>query len=354
MIGVVFLGDKQVENREFSTPEPSEDQVLVRMEATTICGSDMHYYRSSAKDLSDRLGLIGGHEVAGTIERMGGCVTGLNVGDRVSVFHLYGCGNCEMCRKGYPQYCLVPGAASGLVRGQLSSPWRSSGTFADYVITPASTCFKLPASMDYLDGAILGCSAITAYQIIEKLGIAAGDFVAVYGLGPVGMCATIILKALSAHVVGVDLSPGRSALASKFGAGEVVNASSANCVEEVVSLSYGGRGVDAAIDFSGNPTAVMNAIRSVKVLGKVGLVGVGPRISEQFISPSTFATRGVWITGISVSNANLWYDLVRLMTTKNVSFAPVVTEKYSLNDSAKAFEAFDTLQTGKVALLPRT
>jgi threonine dehydrogenase-like Zn-dependent dehydrogenase len=222
------------------------------------------------------------------------------------------------------------------------------------VLAPSSTCLKLPGGIGYIDGAILGCSAITAYQIIEKLGITAGDSVAVYGLGPVGLCATMILKAISARTVGIDPSPGRLSLAQKLGAEEIVKASSADPGKDVVNhFGYEGRGVDAAIDFSGNPSAVINAIMSVKVLGKVGLVGVGPRASEQSISPSMFAGRGVWITGISVSNSNLWYDLVKLMLMKNLSFAPVVTHEFSLDDAAKAFEAFDTLQTGKIALSPR-
>lgn len=349
MRGVVLLGDRQVEIREFPCPTPRPDQVLVRMKVATICGSDMHFYRSKPKELGERARWIAGHEISGVVEHLGEAVQGLQVGDRVSVFHLYGCGCCEMCRKGYPQYCNTPGGFTTLVAGQGSHPWRSSGAMADYVLAPGWVCLKLPDDLSFTDGAILGCTGVTAYQILKKLDVTARDTVAIYGLGPVGECATLIAKALGARVIGVDVVEERIRLAENLGLDEAINAAKMDPVDRILASTRRKGGADVVVDFSGNPDAIKNALRSVKNLGKVGLVGVGPRIGEASISPSAFMNRGVWITGIRVSNINLWFDVVHLMLDHGLSFESIVTHKFSLKQAEEAFRLFDTLTTGKIA-----
>ena len=353
MRGVVILGNRRLAIKDFDRPVPGANQVLIRMRAASICGSDMHFYRSTPEELGDRAKWIAGHEVAGDVVSRGRSVDSLDVGDRVSVFHISGCKSCEMCKKGYAQYCLTPGGYLPLAKGQSVKPWRSSGGMADYVLAPAEICHKLPKGVSYLDGAILGCGALTAFSIIDKLGITARDSVALYGLGPVGLCALLIMKALGASVIGIDIKEERLKLAQKLGLESGVDASKPGVVDRVLGLSEGNRGVDVALDFSGSPEAINNAIRSVRSLGKVGLVGIGPRIGEASITPSSFMLRDVWITGILVSNVNLWFDLIRLMARKNLSFSPIVTETFPLTKAPEAFKLFDTLTTGKIAFVAK-
>jgi threonine dehydrogenase-like Zn-dependent dehydrogenase len=351
LLGVALLGDRKLQVKDFPKPKVGPTQALIRTEASTICGSDMHDYRSTPKELGDQVKWISGHEAAGVVEQIGESVEWLKKGDRVSVFHLYGCGYCEMCRKGFPQYCRTEGGASALPLGQSYTPPRSTGGFGEYVLAPANVCLKLPDQLGFVDGAILGCSALTAYQAIVKLGISAEDTVAVYGLGPVGMCAVIILKALGAKSVGIDFSKGRMKIAGRLGLDEVVDAAD-KPVERVMKFSDG-QGVDAALEFSGSPEATKNAIQSVANLGKVCQVGAGPRYSEPSISPASFMSRDVWITGIYVSNMNRWFDLTNLMIRKKFTFEPVVTDYFEFSQAKEAFAKFDTLEAGKIAFVPR-
>ena len=345
MKGVVFLGDRKVAVKDFPDPEPKKNEVLVRMKASTICGSDMHVYRASREELKRRpKDLIAGHEPGGVVEEVGENVESIKKGDRVSVFHIYGCGYCEMCRKGYPMYCTTPGAVSAL-SGNVN------GAMADFLVVPWWACMKLPSELSFIDGAVLGCAGMTAYQILTKLNVTARDTVAIYGLGPLGNCAVLLAKALGAKVIGVDLIKERISLAEKIGLDISINANYEDPVRQIKNLTSRKGGADVVLEFTGNPTAVSNAIRSVKPLGKVGIMGAGPRITEPVIPPRIFPSQGIWITGARVSNVNLFFDCVNFMIDHDISFEKVVTHRFPLEKAQEAFELFDTLKTGKIAFI---
>jgi len=345
MRGVVLLGDRKVAVKNFPDPEPKKNEVLVRMKASTICGSDMHVYRASREYLKRRpKELIAGHEPGGVVEKVGENVESVRRGDRVSVFHIFGCGYCEMCRKGYPMYCTTPGAVSAL-SGNVN------GAMADFLVVPWWTCMKLPSELSFIDGAVLGCAGLTAYQILTKLNVTARDTLVIYGLGPLGDCALLLAKALGAKVIGVDLVEERIDLAEKLGLDISINAEEKDPVKEVKNLTSRKGGADVVLEFTGNPIAVRSAIRSVKPLGKVGIMGAGPRIREPTIPPGIFSSRGIWITGARVSNVNLYFDCVNFMIEHGVSFEKVVTHRFPLEKAQEAFELFDTLKTGKIAFV---
>lgn len=317
------------------------------MRAATICGSNMHRYRWSREALRkwrEQVGreLIEGHEAGGVVEKVGEAVENVKVGDRVSVFHIFGCGHCEMCRKGYPMYCVTPSAA-----GVLNVT--TDGAMADYLRVPSWPCLRLPGELSFIDGAVLSCAGLTAYQILTKLDLTARDTIAVYGLGPVGECAVLIAKAIGARVIGVDVVPERIVLAEKLGVDEPVNAAQMDPVERIRSVTARKRGADAAIDTTGNPEATRNALRSVKPLGKVGIVGVGAGMDQPVLPAGMIMGNGIWVTGTRVSNINLYFDLVNFMLDRKLSFDRIVTHRFPLEKAEEAFRLFDTLTTGKVA-----
>jgi len=346
MRGVVYLGNRRVAVENFPDPEPKSNEVLIKMKAATICGSDMHVYRMDKENLRKHRPkkVIAGHEASGVVEKVGECVEDPKVGDRVSVFHLFGCGHCEMCRRGYPMYCTTPGAASAL-SGNVN------GAMADYLVVPPWPCLKLPPELSFIDGAVLGCAGITAYQILTKLNVTASDTVAIYGLGPLGDCAVILAKAMGAKVIGIDVIEERIALAEKMGLDVSINAKENDPVKEIKELTKRKSGVDVAIDFTGNATATLNAVRSVRPLGKVGVMGVGVDMTRPVIIPGVFPSQGIWVTGARVSNINLYFDCVRFMIDHDISFEKVVTHKFPLEKAQEAFRLFDTLKTGKIAFI---
>lgn len=346
MKGVVFLGDRKVTVKEFPDPEPEKNEVIVQMKAATICGSDMHVYRMSKEELdkSRPKDLIAGHEPSGIVKNVGECVENVKEGDRVSVFHIFGCGHCEMCRKGYPMYCTTPGAYSAL-SGNVD------GSMADYLRVPSWICMELPSELSYIDGSILGCAGMTAYQILTKLNVTARDIVAIYGLGPLGNCTVILAKALGAKVIGVDVIPERIELAEDLGLDISINAKEKDPVEEIKKITSRRGGADVALDFTGNPLATNNAVRSVKPLGKVGVMGVGEGMMKPVIAPIVFISQGIWVTGTRVSNINLYFDCVNFLLKQGISFEKVVTHRFPLEKAQEAFELFDTLKTGKIAFV---
>lgn len=346
MRGVVYLGDRRVAVKNFPDPEPKRNEVLVRMKAATICGSDMHVYRMTAEEIKKHRpkGCIGGHEPSGVIEEVGECVRNVEKGDRVSVFHLFGCGHCEMCRKGYPMYCTTLGAASA-VSGNVD------GAMADFLLVPSWPCLKLPDELSFVDGAVLGCAGMTAYQILTKLEVTARDTVVIYGLGPLGDCAVLLAKALGARVIGVDLIEERIELGESLGLDISLNAKNEDVLRGIQKATIRKGGADVALDFTGNAVATSNAIRSVRPLGKVGVMGVGSDMSKPVIVPGVFPSKGIWVTGARVSNMNLYFDCVNLMLDHSISFEKIVTHRFPLERAQDAFRLFDTLKTGKIAFV---
>ena len=350
MKGIAIEGDRNVSLKDFPIPEVGLNQVLIKVKSATICGSDLHFYRASASELGKRTSYISGHEGSGVVEKVGDKVRNVRAGDRVAVFHRFGCGYCVKCRTGWPQYC-ESGETNTLVMGQATNPVISTGTFGEYMLAPSEVCFKIPDSINFESGSIIGCNGITAYNIIRKLGISSGQVVAVFGLGPLGLTAGILLKRMGAIPIGVELSEERRKLAGKFEFFDAVSS-----IEELRSvlktISDGKREVDSALDFTGNNTAINNAVEIVKPLGSVGLVGIGPGLETASLSPKKFLERGVTITGILVGNVLNMYELIEFVSTHKIDFSRIVTDRFRLSDPKSAFSKAEKGSFGKVALEP--
>jgi D-arabinose 1-dehydrogenase-like Zn-dependent alcohol dehydrogenase len=180
-------GQDRVDLREFDRPEPGSGQVLVKMKASGLCGSDLRaiYHEHAGGDPNERYqNVIAGHEPAGQIEALGPSVSGFEPGDRVVVYHIVGCGRCEECRKGFMIGCSAPERAA--------YGWQRDGGHADYLLAEARTLLRLPDDLTYTDGALAACGFGTAYQGILRAGVSGRDRVLVVGLGPVGLGAVML------------------------------------------------------------------------------------------------------------------------------------------------------------------
>ena len=155
MQGVVFLGDRELEVREFAAPKPGPGEVVVRMEASGLCGSDLKLpkfpmYRASKAEIYKRKGLIPGHEPSGLIHEIGEGVENVKPGDRVMVYHAAGCGNCASCRSGEMFFCN-----ESWILGE-----RRDGADADFLLVPSVAALKLPDELSFIDGAIMACAGV--------------------------------------------------------------------------------------------------------------------------------------------------------------------------------------------------
>ena len=220
MRGVTFAGDRKIDFVDIPDPMPGPGEVVLEMRASGICGSDLHTYRAPRGSTERTVsGLIGGHEPCGVVAACGLGVLPIDaqVGQRVMVHHYWGCGACKHCRSGWSQMCDVQTA---IIYGATGH-----GGHAPYMKVPARTLVPLPGDLSFEAGAAIACGSGTAYAALRRLEVAGGDFLAVFGQGPVGLAATQFAAAMGASVIAVDVSPARLALAREFGAEHLVDAS---------------------------------------------------------------------------------------------------------------------------------
>lgn len=209
MRGVFLPGNSTAEVREYPVPVPGPGQLLLKMGASGICGSDIEYIFHEYKThrgLEGKpaySGVIAGHEPAGrVVERGPGCVR-FDDGDRVLVYHIVGCARCANCRSGYFISCSDP-------EHRQAYGWQRDGGHSDFILVEESTCIPLPEPLTFEDGALIACGFGAAYEGLRRTGVHGGEDLLVVGLGPVGMAVAMIGRLLRARrVVGVERNPER-------------------------------------------------------------------------------------------------------------------------------------------------
>ena len=340
MKGVVFLGNRRCEVRELPVPKPGHGEVLLRIMATGICGSDLSVYRSATS--SDQ---VRGHEPSGVVEALGPGILRLKEGDRVTVHHHQGCGVCPMCARGETVAC----SNKKLVGVQVS------GSFAQYAVVKENACVSLPETVSFIDGAFMACVGGTAYGALRRLGAVAHEGLAVFGLGPVGLSCVIVGKAMGLRVIGMDVLPHRLELAKKCGAGEAVDGSKGDPVPAIRKFGQGCKGfwsdgVDYLIETSGSTPARSFMIRSIRREGKIAILGVGG--AEKVINPSEIHGNACTIIGSVVFPMGWMWDLAKFLAISRASFEPAVTHRMAIEDAVEALKIADEGRGGKVIFLP--
>ena len=331
MKGVVFLGDRRCEVREFPIPEPGDGEVRIKMKMSGICGSDLSGYRAPQAPDNRQ-----GHESSGIVDKLGPNVINLKPGDRVAVHHHQGCGQCHYCALGDYVWC----AKDRVI-------W---GSFGDYIVAHERNCVILPDNVGFVEGPFLACVGGTAYGALKRLGVVAhlSQTLAVYGLGPVGLSTVLVGKALGARVIGVDVIEERIPIAIKCGADAAVDASKENPVEAISAFSGTG-GADFLVETSGSTGARSNIITSLRRGGKAAIVGVGSQ--EKVFNPGDFHARRITIMGSVVFPMNWMWDLARFCGAGRLTFEPAVTHRFRIDDAAEALRMADESKCGKVLLV---
>src|SRR6516164_377055 len=250
MKGVVFIGDRKLELRDFPDPTPGPRDVVLEIKASGMCGSDLHVYRAAFKPGDATSGfkraaepVIAGHEPCGIVVAVGTGVTPQEArsGQRVMNHHYTGCGSCKHCRSGWAQMCL---------EGSIVFGANGNGGHARYMKVPVHTLVPLPDALSFETGAAISCGTGTAYGALKRLNLQGGETIAIFGQGPVGLSATQLAVAMGARVIALDVSPDRAKLAREFGAHEVIDARSNNPVEAIRELTHG-EGAHKTLDTSG-------------------------------------------------------------------------------------------------------
>ncbi len=342
MRGVVFLGDRRCTLREVPVGWPGYGEVLLRVEAAGICGSDLHVYRNS--EATDQ---VRGHEASGVVTATGSGVVRVQVGDRVTVHHHQGCGACYECSRGETVACTIKHEVIGV---------HVPGAFAEYLVAQERNCIPLPPSATFADGAFLGCVGTTAYAALRRLGALPHESIAVFGLGPVGLSCVLVARALGLQVIGMDPAAHRRELALRCGAQEVVDP---GVGDPTVPLRQFGRiagttrgdGVDCVIEASGSTAAREAILPALRREGRAAILGVSSR--EKVINPTDIHGRAATIIGSVVFPLAWLWDIARLCAVSGLSFAPAVTHTFPLAEAVEALHTADIGEGGKLLFRPQ-
>ncbi len=254
----------KVDVREVSNPNVSDDSVIVKVEATGLCRSDWHGWMGHDPDIV--LPHVPGHELAGIIIEKGSEINNFNIGDRVTVPFVSGCGHCPECASGNHQVC----------DNQFQPGFTAWGSFAEFVEIKYAdiNLVKLPDEIDFVTAASLGCRFITSFRaVIDQGKVSAGQWVAVHGCGGIGLSAIMIAAAAGANVIAVDIDDKKLELAKKVGANILINASKTQNVPKKIK-EITGRGVHVSIDALGSQETCFNSIVCLRKRGKHIQVGL--------------------------------------------------------------------------------
>jgi 2-desacetyl-2-hydroxyethyl bacteriochlorophyllide A dehydrogenase len=344
MQGVILPGNSTVEFREFEVPEPGHGQVLIEMKASSICGSDIRaIYRAHLGKGPEgyQPGTIAGHEPCGQIVKTGPGCKRFKAGDRVVVYHISGCGVCEDCREGYMIGCHSDfRAAHG---------WQRDGGHAPYMVAEESVCVPLPDSLSYVDGALCACGTGTAYEALCRMQLGGNDRLLITGLGPVGLAAAQLGKAMGAKpIIGIDVSPARRKLAEDLGLVDYTFAADDAALQNIKDVT-GGRGCEVSIDCSGSPQARVLALQGTRQWGRCGFVGEGNNVDfdvSQLLIHQQITIFGSWVTSLQRLE-----ELVEHLDRWGIHPHDTCTHRLPLEEAAQAYDLADKGQSGKVCLV---
>jgi threonine dehydrogenase-like Zn-dependent dehydrogenase len=343
MNGVILPGDSTVQHVQVDVPEPGHRQVLLKVKASSICGSDIRaiYRQHLGTGPEAYQGVIAGHEPCGQVVAVGEGCKRLSTGDRVVVYHIAGCGVCEECRHGYMIGCTSPHRAA--------HGWQRDGGHADYLLAEESTCILLPEPLSYVDGALVSCGFGTAYEGLLRLQLSGQDRLLITGLGPVGLAAAMLGRAMGAGpIIGTDLAPERLQLAKDLGLVDHAVPANDAAGDTIVELT-GGRGCEASIDCSGSGAARVLALANTRTWGRCAFVGEGGQITfavSELLIHKQITLYGSWVTSLRHME-----DLLEHLVRWQLRPETVVTHRFPLDQAAEAYEVADQGTAGKVCIV---
>jgi 2-desacetyl-2-hydroxyethyl bacteriochlorophyllide A dehydrogenase len=346
MRGVVFLGAGRLQLEEFPDPAPGPNDVVVEIEASGMCGSDLKFYRASSAPASLGLGpvsgpVIAGHEPCGIVAAVGSAVgeRTARIGARVMVHHYSGCGTCAQCSTGWSQMCENGSVVYGVT---------AHGAHAPYMKVPAHTLVPLPDELGFATGAAISCGTGTAYQALRRMKLRGGDTIAIVGQGPVGLSATQLAAAMGARVIALDLSAERLARAREFGADALIDPRAGDAVAAIKALTRG-LGAHMALDTSGASEGRSTAVRGTRAWGVACFVGEGGTVTLD-VSPELLRKQLTILGSWTFSNV-VQAQCARFIADRRIDVEHLFTHRWRLDQAEEAYRVFNRQTNGKGVFL---
>lgn len=329
------------ELREVPIPDYGPDEVLIRVKATSLCGTDVHIYvyddwaKSRVKPP-----YVFGHEFSGEVVAVGDQVTSFQVGDHVSAETHIVCYECPQCRRGEYHVCQ---------NTQIIGVDRQ-GCFAEYVVMPAKNLWKNSKSLPFEVATLMEPMGNAVHTVLS--GPIAGKTVAVIGCGPIGLMAVSVARASgAAKVLALDVNEYRLDMAVQMGATHIVHSQNEDPVKKVLSLT-GDQGVDVVLEMSGHPVAIQQGLKMLTMGGRISMLGLPTRPVELDIT-NDIVFKGIQVHGITGRKMfETWEQTAGLLESEQVILEPLITHKFPLEEFEQAFELMMSGKSGKVILLP--
>jgi threonine dehydrogenase-like Zn-dependent dehydrogenase len=332
-----FAGDREAVLQDKADPRPRPNEVVIKMHAAGICGSDLHGYRHPRPDVIES-GRVPGHEPAGEILELGAEVRGWKVGDRVTIYFRLICGECAYCRVGRGNVCTNRRGSYGVGLGLLD------GAHAELMVVEAQALLRVPEDFSCEDAAIVACQGGTAYYPLTRLAVSGRDVLVVSGLGPVGLLATLFASRMGATIVGIDPAPERRALGEKLGAARTIDPAAGPVGEQL--RAYFPDGADKLLEASGASPAHAAIPDLLKPLGMAALVGLGN--PELKLPLGQVAMRELILFGTSIFPDSQYDEIWEFMRRHGIRPSQVVTDRFPIEEGPRAYQLADTATAGKV------
>jgi len=346
MMAAFLMAPGKLEVKEAATPSPGPEDVLIRVEACALCGTDVSLIDKPLPGQPPYGEFIPGHEYAGIVVQVGSSVDEIGVGDRVTVEAHLGCMRCSNCRRGNYTACLNYG---NLKRGHRANGFTTNGGYAQYVVNHINTVYKLNDQVSLDEAALVANLGCVLYGYETLGGFIVGDQVMVIGPGPLGMISAKVAQALCAEKVYlVGTRESRLEIARKIGAGRIINLNQEDPLEVIMSET-GGRGADIVIESSGSESGLNLAIRAAKRMGKILLLG----FPHQPI-PADFEELALNNKTLFTVRGEGWANVgrgVSLLGQGRVDLKQLITHSFNLTEIEKAFETFIKRIDGAIKVL---
>lgn len=323
----VLRGIKDIHLEEVSMPKILRNELLIKVAAAGICGTDIHFYRG---EWEVKKPLIPGHEFSGTIAKVGGGVEGFDEGDRVVAEPNMVCGRCYFCQMSERNFFCENLLAVGV---------DVNGAFAEYVKIKSENVYKFPDTLSFEEAALIEPLAC-CIRGLDNAGIKVGDSVAIVGAGPIGLLLLQLAKMAGASkVIQTDLDNERLELAKELGADHTVNVHEEDPTIAVKDLT-GGYGVDVAIEAVGSPESLTQAFALTRRGGRLNIFGVSPQNAVWNVKPFDLYSKELTITA-SYRSPFTFQRAIEIASSIELRLKPLISHIFPLHEVARAFGILD-------------
>jgi 2-desacetyl-2-hydroxyethyl bacteriochlorophyllide A dehydrogenase len=314
-------GNLALEHSPASLPDLQKDEVLLKVRAVGICGTDIHILKGALSLAKPPLVL--GHEVSGEIAAVGADVKHVKVGDRVTLDAVVGCGHCDLCKRDSAQFCAT-GFEFGITR---------DGGSQEYLVVPKRNVYRIADSVSFEEAAILDMEVFNA---VRKCGVEAADRVLVLGAGPIGLIACQVARILGAgHVTLSDVLPGRLDAARSIGMGDAYVLAEEN-IDPLAAVAEPTGGYDVAIDCAGTSQSARHVLSLVRRGGRVLLYGVYEHPVYE-LDLNEIVLKDLIVFGAQ-SDRSGWEEVIDLVTSGRLDLKSLITHRFSLEEGPRALE----------------